>query len=178
MNVQMTFDLAALNRIVSGIGNDIGDSVRPAAQAGIQVIYDQVKANVRRIGRKTGNLEKSIYQAFSDKRSIDKKRATYAVGWNKKTAPHGGLIEFGHIQRYVVYVGKDGKFYAAKQRGAKGKKPSRKASQAVKDAYYVPLPNGPRQVAARPFLRPALQRLPDAESAIRRKILERVNGNT
>lgn len=177
MTVQMTFDLAALNRVVDRIADGIGDAVRPAAQAGIQVIYDDAKSNVRRIGRKTGNLEKAIYQAFSDQRSIDKKRATYAVSWNKRAAPHGGLVEFGHMQRYVVYIGKDGKYYTAKQRGATGRKPSRNASQAVKDAYYVPLRNGPRQVAARPFLRPALQRLPDAESAIRMKLLESVLGN-
>lgn len=147
-------DLGSLDALLSDKREKVESAVRPAAQAGAQVIYDAVKANVAAIGSKSGNLSKSIYQAYSADNSGPGK-ATYHISWNASKAPHGHLVEFGHIQRYKVYVGKDGKWYTAVRPNMQGKpKPSRRASQAVKDAYYVPLPS-PKQVAARPFIRPA-----------------------
>lgn len=65
-------------------------------------------------------------------------------------------------------MGKDGNWYTAVRPNMIGKpKPSRKASQSVKDAYYVPLPT-PRQVAARPFIRPAMQKQAQAVAAARK----------
>lgn len=148
-------DLGSLDALLSDKREKVESAVRPAAQAGAQVIYDAVKANVAAIGSKSGNLNKSIYQVFSEGNSRPGK-ATYHVSWNAKKAPHGHLVEFGHIQRYKVYVGKDGKWYTAVRPSMQGKpKPSRRSSQAVKDAYYVPLPT-PKQVAAKPFIRPAI----------------------
>jgi hypothetical protein len=106
-------------------------AVRPAAQAGAQVLYDQVKLNVAGIGKVTGNLGRSIYQAFSDDNSTGA-RATYHVSWNASKAPHGHLVEYGHIQTRKVYVGSDGNWYT---------------STTQLDA--------PKLVGARPFLRPA-----------------------
>lgn len=149
----------------------VESAVRPAAQAGTQVIYDAVKANVAAIGTKTGNLSRSIYQAFSPEQSGSGK-ATYHISWNAKKAPHGHLVEFGHIQRYKVYVGKDGKWYTAVRPSmAKKPRPSRRAPQAVKDAYYVPLPS-PRQVAARPFIRPAFYKQGEAIAAATKVFFE------
>lgn len=159
---------------------DLGDMVasceeaaRPAAQAGAEVIYRRVKANVQALGRVTGNLDRSIYQAYSASKS-SRTRPEYHIGWNsKKGGAHGHLLEFGWIQRYVVYIGRDGNWYTAKRASAKGKpRPKRKASQAVKDAYYVPLADGPRMVAAKPFLRPAMAAFPAAREAMRARWLE------
>ena len=99
---------------LSGLGMDqLADgaeaAVRPSAQAGAQVFYDQVKLNVRGIGRKTGNLDSSIYQVYSRDNS-NKARAEYHISWNRKKAPHGHLVEFGHLQRYVTYIDKRGQW--------------------------------------------------------------------
>lgn len=138
-------------------------AVRPAAQAGAQVFYDRVKANVRGLGRKTGNLERSIYQVYSRDNS-GKARAEYHVSWNRKKAPHGHLVEFGHIQRYVVYIDKRGQWKTLVRPSMRGKpKPKRSAPLSVKDAYYVPLKGGPKMVGAKRFIgsaaTPSMRRL-------------------
>ena len=126
-------------------------AVRPAAQAGAQVFYDRVKANVAKLGRKTGNLAASIYQDNSNQQ-----RAQYHISWNERKAPHGHLVEYGHVQRYVFYIDKRGQWKTLVRPNMKGKpKPGRYASQALKDAYYVPLKGGPRIVAPKAFMRPA-----------------------
>lgn len=130
-------------------------AARPSAQAGAQVFYDQVKANVRGIGRKTGNLDLSIYQVYSRDNS-SKARAEYHISWNRKKAPHGHLVEFGHVQRYVVYIDKRGEWKTAVRPHMRGKpRPKRNAPLAVKDAYYMPLKGGPRIVGAKSFVRSA-----------------------
>lgn len=165
--ISIKVDLGSLDALLDRKRDKVEAAARPAAQAGAQVIYDAVKANVAAIGSKSGNLSKSIYQAYSESNSGPGK-ATYHISWNAKKAPHGHLVEFGHIQRYKVYVGKDGKWYTAVRPNMQGKpKPSRRASQAVKDAYYVPLPT-PKQVAARPFIRPAIQKADQSVAAARK----------
>lgn len=61
-----------------------------------KVIADEVRLNASppRIGRKSGNLQASIYWVYSAERSTDD-RKTYRVSWNKRKAPHGHLLEFG-----------------------------------------------------------------------------------
>jgi HK97 gp10 family phage protein len=152
----MSLNLGDLKAFTTSSKEKIKAAVRPAAQAGAQVLYDATKANVSRLGRKPGTLAASIYQAYAAEKSSDSS-ATYVISWNKKKAPHGHLVEFGHIQRYKAYIGKDGKWHTAIRKSQQGKlKPKRGAPQAVKDAYYVPLDGGPRLVAAQPFLRTAI----------------------
>lgn len=107
------------------------EAVRPAAQAGAQVFYNEVKINVGKIGKVTGNLDASIYQVYSKDNSTPTS-ATYHISWNTRKAPHGHLVEFGHIQTRKVYLGKNGQWYTSPEK----------------------LPE-PKQVAARPFIRPA-----------------------
>ena len=125
------FDSGGLDAALDGITAQAQANARPAAQAGAQVLYDEVKTNVAAIGKKTGNLDASIYQAYSKDNSTET-RATYHVSWNAKEAPHGHLVEFGHIQTRKVYIGSDGKWYTSPEK----------------------LPE-PKHVAARPFVRPA-----------------------
>lgn len=79
-------------------------NVRPAAQAGAQVLYDEVllrvpvstRVRTTKSGRiiAPGALKASIYQVFSEDNS-GHGRATYHVSWNARKAPHGHLVENG-----------------------------------------------------------------------------------
>jgi len=144
-------DLDALDAIFDGLGEQLDEAIRPAAQAGADVLYRAVLRNVMSIGMVTGNLADSIYQVFSKDQSGSGK-ATYHVSWNARTAPHGHLVEFGHVQIYKVFLGKDGRWYTSKK---------------VKLAT-------PREVAAQPFVRPAMAFFPQAEQAVVTELLRRM----
>lgn len=143
-------DLAGFERGMDVLAADAEAAARPAAQAMAQVLYDDVKANVARIRRKTGNLASSIYQAYSADQSTPA-RPIYHVSWNARKAPHGHLVEWGHLQRYEVSFDKaTGRFITHRDR---------------------PLPT-PRQVAARPFIRPAMAQFERAREAGRQRYLQ------
>lgn len=152
--LQLNIDTSSINRIVDEFKDAAQSAIRPAAQAGAQVFYEAVRMNV--MGRpysKTGNLLAAIYQVYSRDNSGDGV-ATYHVSWNKKRAPHGQLVEFGYVQKYqVVFDPATGKFRSLKNR---------------------PL-SAPRQVPARPFLRPALSAEPRAVAAARSELLRRLD---
>ncbi|MBD8531573.1 HK97 gp10 family phage protein [Massilia sp. CFBP 13647] len=150
---------------------------RPAAQAAAQVLYDEVRRNVAANGMKTAKLYYSIYQVYSQSRSKPG-LATYQISWNRKKAPHGHLVEYGHIQRYVTYVGRDGNYYTAVRPEMRGKpKPKGRASQAAKDAYYIPLAT-PKQVAAKSFVRKAVSKAEAAADAAQTVLLRFINNDT
>jgi hypothetical protein len=182
--VTISVDTSSLNALLDQLGADAEAAARPAAQAAAQVLYEEVQNNVRRMGRKTGNLFNAIYQAYSAANSGPGK-ATYHIGWRTTRgggarAPHGHWLEFGHIQRYAAYIGKDGKWHTAVRPSMRGKpKPKGNASQSVKDAYYVMRKGGPQQIAAHPFIRPAASKFPQALAAAEAKLLEFIlNGKT
>lgn len=160
----LSVDMASLDAMLDAMGDRAEAAARPAAQAASQVLYDEVKRNVSVIPRKSGKLDSAIYQVYSQSNSGEG-RATYHVSWNVRKAPHGHLVEFGHVQRYASYIGKDGNWYTAKRPDARGKrKPRRGASQAEKDAYYITLP-APKQVPAVAFVRRAQVKFPQALAA-------------
>lgn len=149
----ITADTSGLEAWLDQLGDEAEAAVRPAAQAAAQVLYDEVKRNVGRIKRKTGNLERSIYQAFSADNS-GTGFATYHVSWNARKAPHGHLVEYGHLQRYeITYDPQTRRFTTHKDR---------------------PLP-APKQVAARPFVRPAQAKFPQARQAALAEIWKRLD---
>lgn len=90
----------------------IKDTVLFAGVAAMaKVIYDEVKANTSGLkdakkfpGVKTGTLHDSIYRVFSPEKSKDGAKL-YRISWNKKTAPHGNLVEFGHWTKTVGKYG-------------------------------------------------------------------------
>ena len=172
----MTFvsvDLLSIEHLMEDLGDLAEEAARPAAQAAAQVLYDEVRRNVAAIPEKTGNLQRSIYQAFVAAQSTGGK-AVYDVSWNFKKAPHGGLLEFGHLQRYVSYIGSDGKYYTAIRPGMRGKrKPSKRSPQSVKDAYYVTL-SAPKQIAARSYVRRAASKFPDALAAAEKVLRDKL----
>jgi len=148
----LTVDIAGL---VAALGHDIEANeaaARPAAQAGAQVFYDEVVANVAALKRWTGNLASSIYQAYSEDNSAQG-LATYHVSWNARKAPHGHLLEWGFYQRYEISFD-----------------PTTKRFTTHKDR---PLPT-PRHVPGRAFVRGALARQEQAQQAMERVYLERL----
>lgn len=102
---------AALDRIVERAQA----AVRPAAQAGAQVLYSEVLLRVpvspkghwfhgssfKTTGKKywfeAGSLKRAIYQAYSSDNSAAD-RVTYHVSWNRKKAPYGHWVENGTSQ--------------------------------------------------------------------------------
>lgn len=162
-------DLSGLDSLIDEMGSSVQEAVRPAAQAAAQVLYDDALSRVERIGSVTGNLRSALYQGYATHESTPD-CAVYNVTWNHKKAPHAILVEYGHIQRYATYLGKDGRWHTAIRPSMRGKpKPHRRASQAVKDAYYVTLPT-PVQVPAKPFIRPAASKFNAAMEAAKAEL--------
>ena len=147
-----SIDLSAFERDMEALAERAEKAARPAAQAGAQVIYERVKANVAALGRKTGNLDSAIYQAFSANNSGEGK-ATYHVSWNATKAPHGHLVEWGYIKRWQSIM-INGKWVTLKNR---------------------PLAT-PVQVPGKAFMRRAKDALPMAEESMRAKFLEVLHG--
>lgn len=85
------FDTTRMQKALRGKAEEVQQSARPVAQAGAQILYEQVRVNVP---VKSGTLKGAIYQVFSHDFSGDG-LATYHISWNKKKAPHGHLIEGG-----------------------------------------------------------------------------------
>lgn len=158
-------DLSDVESLFADLGDAAEDAARPAAHAAAKVFYDAAKANVAALGEVTGNLAWSIYRVFSRDNS-GPGRATYHVSWNAMEAPHGGLVEYGHWQRYAVRNVPGLGWRTLIRPGMHGKKkPKRGASQAAKDAYYVPRPGGPVYMPGKAFMRRALGVAPQATEA-------------
>jgi hypothetical protein len=173
MSISIRMDQSQVAALFDQLGDEVEAATRPAAQAAAQVLYDQVKYNVAGLGQISGNLARSIYQVYSHDHS-GPGRATYHISWNHRVAPHGHLVEFGYIQRYAVYVGKDSKWHTAVRPEAQGRRrPGRRADAATKAAYYVTLP-APRQVTAQSFVRSAAIRIPQAEEAAKAELMRRI----
>jgi hypothetical protein len=139
----MRVSLAGLDAQLDADADAMEAAARPSAQAAAQVLYNEVKRNVARLKRHTGNLDRSIYQAFS-KDNSGPGLATYHVSWNAKKAPHGHLVEYGHLQRFEITFD-----------------PTTQRFTTHKDR---PLAQ-PKQVAARPFVRPAVSKFDAAMDA-------------
>lgn len=101
--ISIAFDFSKLAAKLDNITSAAERAVRPAAQDGAQVFYDEVKQRVpvsakpHKSGKKTynpGTLRKAIYQAFADKESGDGK-AMYRISFNKTHAFYGRFVEFG-----------------------------------------------------------------------------------
>ena len=168
-------DLSGLESLMDGLTVEVEAAARPASQAAAQVLYEAVQKNVDALGKKTGNLRRSIYQVFSVSNSATGV-ATYHVSWNAKIAPHGGLVENGYLQRYRYYKGNDGQVRPMVRPGMEGTpRPGRRASQATKDAYFVTLPT-PIQVPAKAFVRRATSQFSKAYDAAEAELLKRVDG--
>lgn len=104
--IRVAFNPASLNAQLDQLQARVADAVRPAAQAGAQVLYDEVRLNAPRSEKahftkgkaqsyQPGNLQRAIYQAYSTESSRDGKTAVYSISWNKSKAFYGRFVEFG-----------------------------------------------------------------------------------
>lgn len=103
-SITVTFDTAAVFYALDKMQAGLQSEVRPAAQAGAQVLYEEVKLRApvakkphkAKSGRiiQPGALKASIYQVFSQDNS-NAVHSTYHISWNARKAPHGHLVEFG-----------------------------------------------------------------------------------
>lgn len=73
---------------------------RQMGVAGGKVLRDEAKL---RVPEETGRLKNAIYVAYNKKLSGELQHV-YSVSWNRIAAPHGHLIEFGHLQPYPVII--------------------------------------------------------------------------
>ena len=108
----VTVNTAEIDARMDGLAGASEDAVRPAAQAGAQVFYDEVKRRVPK-GKKghwfhgtsfkingkkywfdAGSLQKAIYQVYS-KDNSGPGLATYQIAWNHQKVPYGFMVEFG-----------------------------------------------------------------------------------
>ena len=109
MGMTVRMDIGRFKEQLRAEVDKLHAAIRPAAQAGVQIIYDRARINapvsdashyfhIR--GKKygpyaPGNLRDSIYQVFSKDKSF-KDVSTYQVSWNKDKAPYGYVAEFGN----------------------------------------------------------------------------------
>lgn len=190
---KVSFNLPAIQEQTDYLRHVIESSVIAATQAGAQVFYDEVKGRAAGLAN-TGSLARSIYQ-YRNKEEKRPGHAQYKISWRKggkkkdasasenqamaglPIAAHGQLVEYGYIQRYASYVGSDGQWHTAVRPSMRGKPaPKRSASQAAKDAYYVPRPGGPVQHLPRSFLRAGYEAAKSrAVEAARMEMIKRIN---
>jgi len=173
---KVEFDVDRLTRRIDDLSDVMRNNVRPTAQAGAQVFYDEMKLRALTVG-KSRQLQASIYQKFVVQTREDALglSATYFISWRKQKArasikgqpnPSAGLpyttmgywIEHGYVHRYMAVEAKSGPFKGQmvtlvrpEMRGQP--KPKWSDSRAGKDAYWMPRPGGPLPVAPKPFLR-------------------------
>ncbi len=149
----ISLDNLGIKAQLAGFEEDIAQALRPAAQAGAQVLYNEVRKNISFVGKKTGNLSSSIYQAYSKDNSKDGKVQAYHISWNARKAPHGHLIEYGHVQTHVTVISKKtGKWITLKNK---------------------PLAS-PKIVGARPLIRPAMAQFPLALEIAKTRFFEEI----
>lgn len=120
----INFDTAAIDRWADELQADVQQALRPAAQAGADVLYKQVLANVptgtkghwfhgsefRKNGTKywynAGALRRAVYQAHATKESTPM-RPVYSVGVNPRKAPYAYMVELGTARaKPVKYIGR------------------------------------------------------------------------
>lgn len=107
-SVSVAFDAAPALAGLDAIASAAGAQLRPAAQAGADVLYREVKVRVPVSDRAhffygthqkylfpAGTLRDSIYQVYSKDNSAEGKVATYHVSWNHQKAPYGFMVEHG-----------------------------------------------------------------------------------
>lgn len=170
--LKVDFDAGKLLSKFDGLEEKLKDAIRPAAFAGSDVLYKEVRQRALTIGG-SKRLQDSIYQKFvvDSKGGVLGESATYHISWRKQRSktnvkgeksadaglPYttiGFWIEFGRWQRYMVRTGKNGEWYTVVRPEMKGKPvPKRGASQAVKDAYWMPRKDGPVFWLPKSFLR-------------------------
>ncbi len=182
LQLDCKIDILPLKQAFAGLTEKLEGAIRPAAQAGAQVFYDEVLAKTP---AKTGRLKSAIYQKFVAEESIDGIRAAYKISWRTgyrgavlPSVTYGHFFEYGWWQRYEMARNEAGEFIGPmRQPGTEGKKkPSRRASQAERDAYWVPKKGGPVWHLPIGMVRNSYEsKMAAAVAAIKAKLIEEVS---
>ncbi len=108
MGMRINMNISAFKESLNAQLAQLHAATRPAAQAGVQIIYDRARLNApvskaEHMFHGThavygpyspGNLRDAIYQVFSKDNSF-KDVSVYHVSWNKDEAPYGFMVELG-----------------------------------------------------------------------------------
>ena len=108
MGMRINMNISAFKESLNAQLDKLHAATRPAAQAGVQIIYDRARINApvstaAHMFHGThavygpyspGNLRDAIYQVFSKDNSF-KDVSVYHVSWNKDEAPYGFMVELG-----------------------------------------------------------------------------------
>jgi hypothetical protein len=166
-------DITELESFLEDLGDAVQELAIPVAEAAAQVIYERMQLNVARIPQMAGNLAASIYVA--DASDAGKEGwATYHISWDSKAAPHGSLLEYGYWQRYAVRYTSQGWVTQVRPEMQGKPEPGPYASQAQKDAYYLPRVGGPVYIAGKAFARGALSAAEEACDAAQSVLLSHI----
>lgn len=112
MGMAVRMDVARFKEALRAEADKLHSATRPAAQAGVQIIYERARINAPVSGEPhyfyirgkkygpyaPGNLRSSVYQVFSKDNSY-KDRSVYHVSWNQTKAPYGYVYEWGNSRR-------------------------------------------------------------------------------
>lgn len=123
--------LAVKEPVARAMGVAMGQDVRDEAKVRAPILKPE---NVGLDNQQPGVLRDAIYLAFDKRgRVLNGASYKYVVSWNSKRAPHGHLVEFGHMMPFMYARTADGRYYTPKPT----------------------TPTGGFFVAAQPFLGPA-----------------------
>ncbi|WP_375577108.1 HK97-gp10 family putative phage morphogenesis protein [Paracidovorax oryzae] len=103
--ISIQFDHTRIGKRLDKLTEAASKAARPAAQAGAQVFYDEVRKRAPVSGKahstkgkkqtyQPGNLRDSIYQAFMREQSGEGS-ARYRISWNGREAFYARFVEFG-----------------------------------------------------------------------------------
>jgi hypothetical protein len=94
--------------VARAMGVAMGTVVRDEAIERAPVLLPE---NIGFDNQRAGQLKEALYLAYDGRRSIlNEGHFVYGVSWNRKKAPHGHLLEFGHFMPYE-WEKSGGKFF-------------------------------------------------------------------
>lgn len=85
------------NPVMRAMGAAMGNDVRDEAIERAPVLQP---GNEGFDNQRRNQLKEAIYNAYDGRRSILGQHVVYGVSWNRRKAPHGHLLEFGHRMPY------------------------------------------------------------------------------
>jgi hypothetical protein len=148
-------------------------ALRSAAHAGAKVFYYEMLSRVSGIDSagpqvSSGKLLGAVYRWHDEKLSASGNRQVYAVGPNKKEAPHWFLVEYGHFRYNKLIPLEDGRTLSKNYPVVVGRDGQRYIPTKEKLPAGVP-------VAARPFVRPTFDAVAHiAIDRMRERLAERI----
>lgn len=94
--------LAIREPVARAMGVAMGTTVRDEAVERAPVL---LPTNIGYDNQRANQLKEAIYLAYDGRRSIlNEGHFVYGVSWNRRKAPHGHLLEFGHFMPFEAHV--------------------------------------------------------------------------